>query len=87
MGADMIITQHHGMSSGHGFAANCKDDISPPSKIMLIAEEASLYLIEKRVAAKEKVKVNKEDIVTHLREMFKNHTYQKVIDAFAKANF
>lgn len=81
MGADMIITQHHGMTSGQGFAVSFKDDISPLSKIMIIAEEIAtgLLVLEKDTG---KVTVNKKVICKRLSEKYRNHTYKKVIDAF-----
>jgi len=81
MGADMIVTQHHGMTSGEGFAVNYKDDISPLSKIMIISEEvaASIMMTSKE---NEKIVVKKEIILEHLYEKYKNHTYKKIIKAF-----
>ena len=85
IGADMIVTQHHGMTSGQGFAVNYKDDISPLSKIMIISEEVSTNILQEFDSADGKIKVNKEAIATHLHERFRNHTYKKVIDAFEEA--
>lgn len=85
IGADMIVTQHHGMTSGQGFAVNFKDDISPLSKIMIIAEEVSTNILQEFEDAEGKIKVNKEAIASHLHERFRNHTYKKVIDAFEEA--
>ena len=81
MGADMIITQHHGMTSGQGFAVSFKDDISPLSKIMIISEEiANSMLIS--MAHGDKISTNKEAIAKRLSEKYKNHTYGKVVEAF-----
>lgn len=81
IGADMIITQHHGMTSGQGFAVNYKDDISPLSKIMIVAEEiATNLLVNARDG--EKITINKKAISKQLGEKFRNHSYKKVIDAF-----
>lgn len=88
IGADMIITQHHGMTSGQGFAVNYKDDISPLSKIMIIAEEVSTnILIEHEKSDGQKINVNREAMTNHLKERFRNHTYKKVIDAFEQSKF
>ena len=88
MGADMIITQHHGMANGRGFAINFKDDISPLSKIMIIAEEITTYILihNSEVKASEKINVDKVKIGKVLVEKFKTHTYKKIIEAFSKAN-
>ena len=90
MGADMIVTQHHGMTNGHGFAINFKDDISPLSKIMIIAEEVTTYILQSvnpNQKEDEKISINKEKVIGILDEKFKSHTYKKIIDAFGKANF
>ncbi len=81
IGADMIITQHHGMTSGQGFAVNFKDDISPLSKIMIIAEEIATGMLVS-LANGDKVSVNKDVIAKRLSEKYRNHTYRKVIEAF-----
>jgi hypothetical protein len=86
MGADMIITQHHGMTSGQGFAVNFKDDISPLSKIIIIAEDVATGMIHQLKDEKQDKKniVNKEQICQRLYERYKNHTYKKIIDAFTQ---
>lgn len=38
LGVDLLIKQHHGMTNGVGFAIEYKDDISPLSKVVIIAE-------------------------------------------------
>lgn len=81
MGADMIISQHHGMTSGQGFAVNFKDDISPLSKIMIIAEDIGTGLLVNE-NENGKVTINKKTITKRLTEKYRNHTYRKVIDAF-----
>ncbi len=81
MGADMLITQHHAMVGGKGFAVNYKDDISPLSKVMIIAEEIGTQIL---IDTKDGQKLNfdKKRMCAQLREKFVNHTYRKIIDAF-----
>lgn len=38
MGADVLIKQHHGMKKGSGFANKYPEDLSPISKVLLVAE-------------------------------------------------
>jgi HD-GYP domain-containing protein (c-di-GMP phosphodiesterase class II) len=78
LGVDIIITQHHGMSSGKGFAMQFRDDISPLSKVVMIAEEMAyhLYKLQKN---QQSFKDNKEDIIQELKDKFRMHTYQKII--------
>lgn len=85
MGADMIVTQHHGMTSGEGFAVNYKDDISPLSKIMIISEEVAYNILLTASEQEGKISVNKKVILEHLSEKYKNHTYKKIITAFEEA--
>jgi len=87
MGADMIITQHHGMTSGQGFAINFKDDVSPLSKIMIIAEDITMYILIKLQAGDKKNLINKEEMIERLSEKYRNHTYRKIIEALRLINF
>jgi len=84
MGADMIITQHHGMTSGKGFAVNYKDDISPLSKIMIISEHAASYVLTKLEEGDREKYNNKAEIMQQLESRYKSHTYKKIITAFAE---
>lgn len=84
MGADMIVTQHHGMTSGEGFAVNYKDDISPLSKIIIIAEDIATGMLQLIEEGDKKSALNKELIIKRLEERYRNHTYRKIIEAFKK---
>ncbi|MCP4914040.1 MAG: hypothetical protein GY909_13090 [Oligoflexia bacterium] len=76
MGADAIILQHHGMTSGVGFAIEFKDDVSPLAKVIIISEA----FVSQIISAKEKGTFDKAAIITELREKFTRHTYKKIID-------
>lgn len=82
MGADMIVTQHHGVTSGMGFAVNFKDDISPLSKIIIIAEDVATDMLTKIKKGDKKKLADKEIYADRLREKYRNHTYKKIIQAF-----
>jgi len=82
MGADMIITQHHGMTSGQGFATNYKDDISPLSKIMIVAEDICASILATCHAETGKMNIDKEKITKDLAAQYRNHSYKKIILAF-----
>lgn len=86
IGADMIITQHHGMSSGVGFAANFKDDISPLSKVVAISEEVA-DIFFKLSKTNKKLSDYLPDIHSKIKNKFKAHTYQKLIKALEQAKF
>jgi HD-GYP domain-containing protein (c-di-GMP phosphodiesterase class II) len=76
MGADAIAIQHHGMTSGQGFAMQFKDDISPLAKVIIISEE----FVNEMLRHKNDSEISVNNIVTHLRSKFPKHTYQKIID-------
>lgn len=79
MGADLLIKQHHGMTSGVGFAIEFKDDISPLSKIVLISEA----FVEEYMKAKDNdpnYQIDAKKIIQQLNEKFKKSTYKKIIE-------
>lgn len=79
IGSDLLIKQHHGMTSGVGFALEFKDDISPLSKIVLVAESfIEEFLKEKDENPLYQLDVKK--IQTTLIEKFKKNTYKKIIE-------
>ena len=85
MGADQILIQHHGMTSGQGFAINFKDDISPLAKIMIISEEISVRIISS-INKGDALEIDKDKIAEKLLEKYRNHTYRKIIEAFRASN-
>jgi HD-GYP domain-containing protein (c-di-GMP phosphodiesterase class II) len=84
IGADMIVTQHHGMINGVGFAINYKDDISPLSKIMMISETVSEEVLKSYDQGKNEV--DKEKILEKLNQKFRTHTYKKIIQTVELIN-
>lgn len=86
VGSDMIITQHHGMTSGKGFATNFKDDISPLSKIMIISENISSYVLTKLEEGDKEAITDKEAILKVLHGRYRSHIYRKIIEAFAEVD-
>lgn len=82
MGADMIITQHHGVTTGKGFAVSFKDDISPLSKIILVAEDVCSEILTRLRKGEKKGLSDKTTYLEALNEKYKNHTYRKIISAF-----
>jgi HD-GYP domain-containing protein (c-di-GMP phosphodiesterase class II) len=78
MGVDLLIKQHHGMVNGTGFAIDFKDDISPLSKVIIIAEA----FVTELIAFEGKEGMAAEflpQIVMKLNEKFKRNTYTKII--------
>ena len=84
MGADAIISQHHGTSNGMGFALEYKDDISPLAKVLIVSEAFVDELIYAKNAGE---KVNLDDIIEKLRSKFTKHTYKKIINSLENISF
>lgn len=77
MGADVIVTQHHGLTSGNGFTMDFKDDVSPLAKVIIVSEEFVDEVIRRRDQGQS---VDRTAILATLRNKFPRHTYQKIID-------
>lgn len=80
MGADVLITQHHGMTSGEGFAVKYKDDISPLAKVIIVAEG---FVEEMMKQVDEKNSYNIDEIMATLKKRFNRHTYIKIIETLS----
>lgn len=82
-GADLLIKQHHGMTNGIGFAIEFKDDVSPLSKVVIVAEAYVEELMRLREEQQEKQKekpIDNKAMMIYLTEKFKKHTYKKIIE-------
>lgn len=79
IGSDLLIKQHHGMTSGVGFAIEYKDDISPLSKIVLISEAFVEEFLKQRDENPQYV-LDIKKVQASLIERFKKSTYKKIIE-------
>lgn len=78
-GIDLLIKQHHGMSTGVGFATDYSDNVSPLSKVFIIAESfVEIYLKDKKQNSKHKADL--KSMTDALHEKYTKHTYRKIID-------
>jgi hypothetical protein len=79
LGVDLLIKQHHGMTNGVGFAIEYKDDISPLSKVVIIAEAfVSEYLKAKEAHGDAGIDIKK--IIPVLNEKFRKSSYRKIVE-------
>jgi CheY-like chemotaxis protein len=79
MGVDLLIKQHHGMTSGVGFAVEFKDDISPLTKVILVAESfVEEYMKGKDENPELPIDVNR--IISILSEKYRKSTYKKIVE-------
>jgi hypothetical protein len=79
LGADLLIKQHHGMTNGVGFAIDYKDDISPLSKVVIIAEAfVSEYLKAKEIYGDSGI--DAKLIIPTLNEKFRKSSYRKIVE-------
>lgn len=76
MGADVLIKHHHGMKKGAGFANKYPEDLSPLSKVLLIAEAFVEHFI---AITDKKEKVEMKLIIPKLIEEFVSPSYIKII--------
>ncbi len=79
IGADLLIKQHHGITNGIGFAIDFKDDVSPLSKIVLVAE-AFIEEFMKMRDQDPNYQLDVKKIMILLNEKFKKTTYKKIIE-------
>jgi response regulator RpfG family c-di-GMP phosphodiesterase len=79
IGADLLIKQHHGITNGIGFAMEFKDDVSPLSKIVLVAE-AFIDEFMKNRDRDPNYQLDTKKILGILNEKFKRTTYKKIIE-------
>lgn len=78
MGADILIKQHHGMKKGKGFVKIYMEDLSPLSKILLIAE---MFVEELMKANDEKREFNVKIAIPKLVSQFKSSSYTKMVNS------
>jgi hypothetical protein len=76
MGADVLIKHHHGMKKGMGFATKFPEDLSPLSKVLLIAESFVEHFVELN---EKKEKVEMKAIIPKLVEQFQSQSYIKIV--------
>tara|TARA_R110000868_G_scaffold248282_12_gene504704 strand:- start:6969 stop:8318 length:1350 start_codon:yes stop_codon:yes gene_type:complete len=77
MGADAIVTQHHGVTSGTGFTLDYRDDVSPLAKVIIVAEA----FVDEIITVKDDGGTpDRTAILASLRAKFPRHTYIKIID-------
>ena len=82
-GIDLLIKQHHGMGGGIGFATEFNDNVSPLSKVFIIAEAFSEICLKHR-SQNEKLKINLGEVLASLYDKYNKHTYKKIIEPLAK---
>lgn len=76
MGADVLIKHHHGMKKGSGFANKYPEDLSPLSKVLVVAEAFVEHFI---ATTDKKEKVEMKVIIPKLIEEFVTPSYIKII--------
>lgn len=76
MGADILIKHHHGMKKGSGFATKYPEDLSPLSKVLLVAEAFVELFVE---ITDKKQKPEMKLIIPKLIEEFSSPSYIKIV--------
>lgn len=85
IGSDQLIRQHHGVSSGIGFAEEFKDDVSPLAKISIISE-AFVEMFIKKKSENPHGAIDILDIIHQLNDRFKMNSYKKIIETLLTLN-
>ncbi|MFA6237566.1 MAG: hypothetical protein WC635_09590 [Bacteriovorax sp.] len=78
MGSDVLIKQHHGMKKGKGFVKFYMEDLSPLSKILLIAE---MFVEEFMKCNAEKTPFSPKVVIPKLISEFKSPSYTKMVQS------
>lgn len=76
MGADILIKHHHGMKKGTGFANKYPEDLSPLSKVLLVAEAFVEIFMD---TGEKKQKIEMKQIIPKLVEEFGTPSYIKIV--------
>jgi hypothetical protein len=79
LGADTIIKQHHGLSSGVGFTDNYEEYISSLSKVIIIAEDFTIQLLNDH-------NISHKKVIKKLYKKYPKSSYKKMISALEKSN-
>jgi response regulator RpfG family c-di-GMP phosphodiesterase/CheY-like chemotaxis protein len=78
MGADVLIKQHHGMKKGKGFVKFYMEDLSPLSKILLIAE---MFVEEFMKSHDQKIPFSAKLVIPKMISEFKSPSYTKIVQS------
>lgn len=85
IGADIIITQHHGMTSGQGFAKTYTNNTSPLAIVFMVAEEFSHLILQYPDGTD--LESKKEEMISRLKSIYGRANYLKVIDTLNSVSF
>lgn len=85
LGADVIIMQHHGMTSGQGFAKSFTNSISPLAIVFIVAEEMSHLILEHD--SFDQLSELKDEMLDKLSQKFPRSNYQRVIETLREIQF
>ncbi len=86
IGADSIVMQHHGTTNGIGFPVECKDDISPLAKVILIAEDYVNYFLI-NMNSMNQSKASPEVFFAEIHQRYPKTTYKKIINTLQTLSF
>lgn len=79
IGSDAIVMQHHGTTNGIGFPVECKDDISPLAKVILISEDYVNYFLA-NMNSMDQSKASPEVFFAEVHQRYPKSTYKKIIN-------
>ncbi|CBW26229.1 hypothetical protein BMS_1361 [Halobacteriovorax marinus SJ] len=83
VGADILIKQHHGTTTGVGFVENYSASISPMAIAFIVVEKYVSYILNYSSNDLEDL-INRKAIFHSLYEEFKLPSYKKIVDILNK---
>lgn len=82
-GLDILIKQHHGVSTGVGFVENYSSNISPMAIVFIVVEKYAYYVLEEKIEDLKDIAVRKL-IINRLYNEFHLPSYKKVVDTLSR---
>jgi len=79
LGSDILIMQHHGSISGHGFAKTFSSTLSPLAIIFIVAEELAHRILDRE--GENDISVHMPEILTELKGKFGRSRYLKIVES------
>jgi len=85
IGADIIIMQHHGTTSGQGFAKTFTNSTSPLAIVFIIAEEFTNLILQ--YPEDTDFASKKDEMISRLNSIYTRSNYHKVIEILNTITF
>lgn len=85
IGADVIIMQHHGQTSGQGFARAFTNSISPLAIVFIVSEELAHLMLQYPEGTD--LASKKDEMISRLNSIYTRSKYTKIIETLNTFTF